>query len=216
MSASSRGAFIVFEGIDCSGKSLQSKKLFQSLTEMKIPTELMRFPDRSTPIGSLLNEYLSGSDSSPDEIVHLLFAINRLEKRSSLEAKLASGVTVLADRYAYSGVAYSVAKGVTGLDKTWCQQIERGKIPKPDLVFYMDISVEAASARAGFGIERYEKTSFQESVKEVFKKLMEDEEWMRLDAERKQEDIANEVLELSLKEIEACSKGKWIRKIWTE
>lgn len=51
----------------------------------KIPAELVKFPDRSTPIGSLLNEYLSGAESSPDDIVHLLFAINRLEKRSKHE-----------------------------------------------------------------------------------------------------------------------------------
>lgn len=123
---------------------------------------------------------------------------------------------MLADRYAYSGVVYSLAKGVSGLDETWCRQIEKGRIPKPDLVFFMDISVEAASARKGFGIERYEKRNFQESVKEAFKKLMENEEWSIIDAEKKQEDIANEILDISLKEIESCKKGKTLKMIWSE
>lgn len=38
--------------------------------------------------------------------------------RSLMESKLQSGITVIVDRYAYSGVAFSSAKG---LDIEWCK-----------------------------------------------------------------------------------------------
>ena len=45
-----------------------------------------------------------------NEAVHLLFALNRWEMKSFILETLASGTHVICDRYAYSGVAYSVAK----------------------------------------------------------------------------------------------------------
>lgn len=39
-----RGAFIVFEGIDRCGKTTQSLKLVENLKKLGIPTKHMRFP----------------------------------------------------------------------------------------------------------------------------------------------------------------------------
>lgn len=44
MNAVKRGAFIVFEGCDRSGKSTQCKKLMERLNELGKPAQLMRFP----------------------------------------------------------------------------------------------------------------------------------------------------------------------------
>ena len=51
-----------------------------------------------------------------NEAVHLLFSMNRWEMKKQLTDILASGTNVVCDRYAYSGVAYSVAK--VSLDET--------------------------------------------------------------------------------------------------
>ena len=51
---------------------------------------------------------------------------------------LESGTNVICDRYAYSGVAYSVAKG---LDFEWCLGADRGLV-LPDLILYFDASAE--------------------------------------------------------------------------
>lgn len=40
---------------------------------------------------------------------------------------------MILDRYAYSGAAFSAAKG---FDLEWCKNCDRG-LPKPDIVFYM-------------------------------------------------------------------------------
>jgi dTMP kinase len=86
------------------------------LDPTQIPAELWRFPDRSLASGALINDYLQSKASLPDQAVHLLFSANRWEKRSALIGKLAEGVTLLCDRYAHSGVAYSAAKAVPGMD----------------------------------------------------------------------------------------------------
>ena len=57
---------------------------------------------------------------------------------------------------------------------TWCKNPDRG-LPRPDLVFYLDISTKDAIARASFGNERYEKAEFQERVAEIYKQLKSDD-----------------------------------------
>ena len=91
-----------------------------------------------------------------NEAVHLLFSMNRWEMNKILQEKLQAGTHVVCDRYAYSGVAYSAAKG---LDFGWCLAADRGLI-KPDLVLYFDISAEKIAERSGFGDERFEKVDF--------------------------------------------------------
>ena len=97
-----------------------------------------------------------------DEAVHLLFAMNRWEKKEQIIDTLTQGTSIVCDRYAYSGVAYSASKG---LDFEWCLNADRGLI-KPDLVIYINVSMETIKARSGFGDERYEKVEFQQRVRD--------------------------------------------------
>ena len=52
--------------------------------------------------------------------------------------KLETGESIVSDRYAYSGVCYSVAKG---LNFDWCLGADRGLL-RPDLVFYINLSAK--------------------------------------------------------------------------
>jgi len=45
----------------------------------------------------------------------------RWEKRALMEEKLKAGVTLVVDRYSYSGVAFTAAKKSPGLDLDWCK-----------------------------------------------------------------------------------------------
>jgi dTMP kinase len=72
----SRGKLIVLEGLDRSGKSSISKYV-QELLSVKGPTVTMNFPDRSTPIGKMINEFLSSKQEMNNETIHLLFSANR-------------------------------------------------------------------------------------------------------------------------------------------
>ncbi|KAJ0788826.1 putative thymidylate kinase, P-loop containing nucleoside triphosphate hydrolase [Helianthus annuus] len=110
-----RGALIVLEGLDRSGKTSQSGRLVAYLNGLGHPveSESWRFPDRDTAVGKMISAYLSNESQLDDHIIHLLFSANRWEKRL-----LKSGTPLIVDRYSYSGVAYSSAKG---LDIEWCK-----------------------------------------------------------------------------------------------
>lgn len=40
-----------------------------------------------------------------------------------------------------------------GMDQDWCKAPDAG-LPMPDIIFYMNLSAEAAAARGGYGAER--------------------------------------------------------------
>lgn len=84
---------------------------------------------------------------------------------------LNNGGTLILDRYSYSGVAYSCAKGG---DMEECKDPDRG-LPEPDIIFYMDIDPSRVMKRTGFGEELHDSLQFQIRVKSCFEKLFEQE-----------------------------------------
>lgn len=162
--AKGRGLFFVFEGLDRSGKSTQSKLLAKKLEETG-PVKWMCFPNRATPVGILIDMYLRNLIELPDETVHQLFSANRWESVVKVVEDLNNGTSVICDRYAFSGVAYSAAKG---LDLAWCQTPDIG-LPVPDGVFFMHVDESVGASRANFGDERYENLDMQGRVRLMFK-----------------------------------------------
>ncbi|XP_042234814.1 thymidylate kinase-like isoform X2 [Homarus americanus] len=115
---SNRGALIVMEGCDRTGKTTQAKMLVKSLNKLGKPTIFMRFPDRNTPIGVIIDKYLSCEEEMDDHAIHLLFSANRWESLSQITSTIEEGINIIIDRYSFSGVAYSAAKEVIDADKT--------------------------------------------------------------------------------------------------
>merc|ERR1719375_1511728 len=74
----SRGLFVVFEGLDRSGKSTQSRQLAKRLEELG-GVRWTSFPDRSLLSGALIDLYLRRKLEFPDEAIHMLFCANRWE-----------------------------------------------------------------------------------------------------------------------------------------
>jgi dTMP kinase len=106
-----RGCFIVFEGIDRCGKTTQTQRLQAFLIQDRNrKVELLRFPDRSTESGKVIDRYLKGEQELNDEEVHKLFSRNRWESAERMRGKLLDGIDLVVDRYAFSGVCYTAAK----------------------------------------------------------------------------------------------------------
>lgn len=204
-----RGALIVFEGCDRSGKTTQCKKLVESLRNKGITTEFLYFPDRSTAIGKVIDSYLKKEEELPDRTIHLTFAANIWEKEPKIKSALQNGVTLVIDRYAYSNVAYSAAK--QAMEFKWCTLPGTG-LPKPDVVFFLDLNTEAMEKRGGFGSERYETTNFQRSVYDNFKKLI-DKNWKVLNADQTKDALHEEILTHSLSIIESV-KNTEVNCLW--
>jgi len=195
--AAKRGALIVFEGCDRSGKTTQVKRLVETLNKRGCSTEMMRFPDRTTGIGSVINSYLTCSEELDDRAIHLLFSANRWEKVKQIQRRLAEGTNIIIDRYAFSGVAFSAAK--PGLSLSWCKQPDVG-LPRPDLVVFMDVTEEVAKQRGGFGEERYEVAEFQRRVRQNYKELT-DETWVEICADGSLEEVEGKLLDIVNKEL---------------
>jgi dTMP kinase len=188
--APGRGLFFVFEGLDRSGKSTQSKKLAEHLRQDK-SVKWMCFPNRTTATGILIDLYLQRKIELPDEAIHRLFSANRWECVQALVGDLNAGTTVVCDRYAFSGVAYSAAKG---LDFSWCQRPDRG-LPTPDGVFFLHVDEKEGASRANFGDERYENAELQAKVRRQFQvpELRENVAWFDVDGSRDIETIHLEI-----------------------
>ncbi|CAK6956269.1 thymidylate kinase [Scomber scombrus] len=186
--ACKRGALIVLEGVDRAGKTTQCNKLVQTLQQSGQPVEMMRFPDRSTTIGQLISSYLEKKSDLEDHTVHLLFSANRWELVPLMKKKLEQGTTLVVDRYAFSGAAFTSAKPGFCLD--WCKQPDVG-LPKPDLVMFLQLSPAEAALRGQFGEERYETSVFQKAVQQKFEQLMKDSSvnWQVIDASQSVEDV---------------------------
>ena len=75
-----RGCLICLEGIDHSGKTSQAEALCKRLNENGIKTITMRFPDRTTDTGVIINAYLQKNFNKEDHAIHLLYTVNRWEK----------------------------------------------------------------------------------------------------------------------------------------
>lgn len=165
-----RGKLILIEGLDRTGKSTQAERIVNALGDAE--TSLIKFPDRTTAIGKLINDYLVNKNFNlPPESIHLLFSANRWELNDSIKQTLLSGKNVVLDRYVYSGIAYSAAKHVPGMSISWCFSPDKGLV-KPDLTLFLsnDESLQLQK-REGFGDERYEQVEFQNEVKDTFYKV---------------------------------------------
>ena len=77
-------------------------------------------------------------------------------------------------------------------------------LPKPDIVIYIDLSIEEIKKRKGFGVEKYEIPEFQLKVGEVFNKLFDEEYWVRINGNQ---DI-EEVKKLVIKCVEEVKIGR--------
>lgn len=155
-------------------------------------------PDRTTGIGQMIDSYLKQSSEMDDRAIHLLFSANRWECARRIESDLSSGVTIIADRYAFSGIAFSAAKG---LNFEWLLQPDID-LPSPDLTLFLTVPPSRASTREDFGAERYETVAMQTRVREEFGKIAErvksfqgrSGDWEQVDGEGTIEQVGEKIL----------------------
>ncbi len=173
-----RGIFIVFEGIDRSGKTTQAVKLNQYINDHEKKSVYLRFPDRDTPTGKLIDSYLKNEITMDPRTAHLIFSANRSEHIKTIVTNLKKGINVICDRYVDSGSIYSRANG---LPYEWCQSIDVG-MPRPDRVIYLRSSFEVTKKRDNFGAERFETESFQHMVSKYYDEIASKNNWNVIDS----------------------------------
>jgi dTMP kinase len=188
-----RGFFIVFEGIDGSGKSTHIERLLMRLWERKLDVFRTREPTDGR-IGQLIREYAQGGRRllSP-ETEALLFAADRREHCKKIREALDAGKVVVSDRFLHSSLAY---QGAAGADLDWIRELNRSAL-KPDLSILLDIDPDASLRR----VKGRKKTVFEEGeylrrVRELYLEFVESGELVRIDADRDIDDVQNDVVDL--------------------
>lgn len=148
--------FIVFEGIDGSGKTTQAKLLADYLNGIYTcePT--------TGEIGQLIRKILNGKNCEKETLA-LLFAGDRVEHIKEIERQLKEN-TVICDRYVYSSIVY---QSIQGIDIDFIVNINKfAKLP--DILIFLDVSIEESLKRMG---DRDSKEIFEN--KETLKKVNE-------------------------------------------
>ncbi|KAI6171991.1 Thymidylate kinase [Aphelenchoides besseyi] len=193
----SRGAFIVLEGLDRSGKSTQCRRLVEHFKKLGSSVRFQPYPDRTEPeTGPKIDEFLKNAQSPYERAkwIHDLFSTNRRNLDSKLRDDISAGMTVIADRYSFSGIAYSAAKNHPDLSFEEACKTELDLL-KPDLVIYLRADVGTTSTRADHGKEVLEKAEFQEKVRHQMERLVNEQFWEVVEATQTIDEVFREVLE---------------------
>ena len=197
---------VVLEGLDGAGKSTQVKKLREYLESIFGSLEYIHFPRYDAPVyGELISRFLRG-DFGSNEAVHpqlvaRLFAEDRHGAAPDMKRVLASGGTVLLDRYVYSNIAYQCAKLKDAEEaadlREWICNTEYGDfdLPRPDLNIFLDVPIgfvesKLKSQRGGAdrdyldgGQDIHEADiEFQKRVRDIYRRQCEiDPKFIRID-----------------------------------
>jgi dTMP kinase len=159
------GSLVAIEGIDGSGITTQASRLVEFLNTRGHRALLAAEPSAGD-IGKLIRERLgTASLGQPGALraLSLLFAADRLDHFHAVVAPaLAAGITVVADRWYHSSLAYQR----TGVERDWIMMLNR-YTRTPDVTVFLEISPEVGAARRQAAGRRLELFHGSESQREV-------------------------------------------------
>lgn len=149
-----KGKLIVIEGVDGSGKQTQSDKLYRTLLSKGLRVIKVEFPDYQSESSSLVKMYLRGDfGKNPEDVsAYVASSFFAADRYASYTTKwkdfYEAGGIVVADRYTTANMVHQASKILDQAERDtfleWLYQLEFGMygIPKPDLVFFLDVPPE--------------------------------------------------------------------------
>ena len=193
------GLFIVFEGVEGSGKSTQRHELHRRLQQDNVDSILVREPG-GTPTAEYVRDWLIGGHGISPLTEFLLFSAARASLVDSvMKPALSAGQLVVCDRYIYSTLAYQ-GYG-RGMDMSSIDNLNAiatvGLVP--DLVVLLDVPPETGFRRkqGGDPNDRFERedAAFHLRVHKGYRALAENnpERWLVLDGSLTLEELSEVV-----------------------
>ena len=154
------GKFILFEGLDGSGKTTQEKLLYEFLTERGKKVLLTKEYTLESEEGQRIRRILHQLESaSPAELQELFAKDRKAHLTNTIIPALAAGMWVVCDKYFFTSFAYGTAEG---LDLEWLIILNHDFL-LPDITFLLQVRPEVCIARIE---QRGEKrTLFEEEQK---------------------------------------------------
>ncbi len=186
-----KAKFVVLEGIDGCGKSLQIRSLKKNL-----PAEHFVFTKEHTSgvVGRLIEKVLYRQLNLNQLSLQLLFVADRLDHLEKvIKPALEKGKIVISDRYFWATVAY----GSLVVDKNWLLKINEVCLV-PDLIILIDLEPKIALARITKARERktiFEKEEKLKKVRETYLELAKKfkASTVVINGDRKPEEISKEI-----------------------
>ncbi len=185
-----RGAFIVVEGLDGSGKTTQAKLLAEKFS--KSHRALYTFEPSDGRIGTFIrNGCLYEEERLHVEVEALMFAADRIEHvEHVIKPALADGRMVVSDRYVYSSLAY---QGSAGLNLSWVKALNKHAL-EPDFAVFIDVSPETVLKRLKRRKSVMETLETQRQVREIYLKYVKKGELVSIDGDKPIKVVAEEVV----------------------
>lgn len=129
-----KGKFIVFEGLDKSGKSVQFEKLSSYIEGLNIPI-YRNYSPSNNQIGSFIRDILEHREICSKELLRLLFVADKMITwERMIEPFLQRGIWVISHRWVLSTLAYGQADGFY---LGWLMSINQ-YVHVPDLTIFID------------------------------------------------------------------------------
>ena len=199
-----KGKFIVFEGVDGSGKTTQINQLSKWLISSEIIPKNNQLVITREPGGTKLGKSIrslllsTSGETSPDSITELLlYAADRSQHINEIiRPTLNKGDWVISDRFCGSTIAYQGygrkldIKLIKDLETIATQGISA------DITFLLDIPIEESiKRRKNRKDDRIEKEGreFLSNVSLGFQALSEDNKWKKISAIHSKEKIMSEI-----------------------
>ena len=216
-----KGIFIVIEGTDGSGKTVQTKKLVENLKNAGKDVETIEFPQYGKKSAVLVEEYLNGKYGSAKEVgpyrASIFYACDRYDASFIIRKWLDEGKIVIANRYVSANMGHQAGK-IKDIDERdkfleWLEDLEFNifAIPKPDLniLLYMlpEIGQKLVDKKGHREYVRGKKRDIHEAdinhlkdAAEAYKYCGEKYNWLVIDCApnnklREIEDISKEIFE---------------------
>lgn len=196
-----KGKFIVFEGIDGSGKTTQSNMIYNKLLN-EGKKVFKTFEPTNRPIGKLLRTYLSGEIKADSKTLAGLFASDRLDHFLNDDDGIVKlyneGYIIICDRNYFSSLAYQDDN-----DEDFVLNLNSKvrEILKPDCHIFIDLKPCDAlkrikKSRENIDIFENEKelNRIYNNYKKYFKRLENEEKIVLIDGDKSLEEIHKDVI----------------------
>lgn len=181
--------FIVFEGIDCSGKTTQIKLLYEAMRKQGFSVLLTREPFQQN-IYDMCQKMLTDNSLINSHLQLLLIINDRMKHTEYIAKNFNNYDCIISDRYYYSTLAYNCQGWSHFRDENVMQKIQKMRLVaeihhnfciEPNIVFYLKTSIEEAKRRER-AAQREERASQDEekyNARNACYATEEGEKWMR-------------------------------------
>ncbi len=152
-----KGKLIVIDGTDGSGKATQVELLRKRLVAEGNKVRVIDYPEYYKNffgkfIGHCLSEQYYNFVKVHPKIASVLYAADRFESKDETVGWLSKGYVVIANRYVSANQIHQGGKIKSPKKRQafieWLEEMEYKvfKIPKPDVVFYLDLPIKLSKA----------------------------------------------------------------------